>query len=91
MQHAPPTRSVDLTALGPTLVLAASVILAIRTARREARMDAHCADVDLQREIEYALDLANRVVMQATVKHASLFRQRVEEFTTGVVEEDVRL
>ncbi len=29
------------------------------------------ADVDLQREIEYALDLVNRVVMQATSKHAS--------------------
>ena len=91
MSSYPPNRSIDLASLGPCLVIGACVILAIRTARRDARMDAHTADVDLKREIEYALDLANRVMMYATGRHASLFRHKTEPFTTGVVQEDVQL
>ena len=91
MGSIPPTRSVDTSALGPCLVIGACVILAIRTARREARIDANCAEMDWQQEIDLAITLANKVMIYATSKHASLFRQRVEPFTTGVVEEDIRL
>lgn len=90
MGSTPPDRSVDVSALGPTLVIGACVILAIRTARRDSLLDAHSAQVEWQREIEFAIALANRVVMQATVRHPSSFRQKVTEFTTGVVEEDLR-
>ena len=91
MSTHPPDRSVDLAALGPILIQGACTILAIRTARRDARLDAHAAEVEWQQEIDFALALANRVIMSATGKHASLFRQKVTPFTTGVREEDLQL
>lgn len=91
MSDLPPQRSVDIAALGPILIQGACTILAIRTARRDARLDAHTAQVEWQQEIAFALELANKVIMHATVKHASCFRQKTETFTTGVVEEDIPL
>ena len=75
--------SADVAALGPILIQGACTILAIRTARRDARLDAHTASVEWQQEIAFALDLANRVIMHATAKHASCFQQKVTPFSTS--------
>lgn len=91
MGSQPPDRSIDFQALGPTLVIGACVILAIRTARRDALLDAHAAQIEWQKEIEFALSLVNRVLIHATARHSGLFKQKVTEFTTGVVSDDVRL
>lgn len=85
-------RTIDYSRLGPHLIQAAATILAIRTARREAiRPDAHESAVETEREIDFALLLAARLVTAATVRHANYFRQKVEQFTTGVVDGDIPL
>lgn len=82
-------RKIDYSELGGTLVQAACIILAIRTARREARMDAMTAQPEWDGEVSFALQLARKVLSHATTHDAEFFRQRAVEFTTGVVEEDV--
>lgn len=84
-------REIDYSELGGMLVQSACIILAIRTARRDASMDTMTAQPEWEREISFALDLAGKVLFHATLHKAEFFRQRVVEFTEGVVEEDVQL
>ena len=85
-------REVDLSKLGLALVTGAAVILAIRTARREAvKADPHCSDRDLGNEVDFAVHLVARILATAISRHAEFFEQRVQEFTSGIVDTDVQL
>jgi hypothetical protein len=48
--------------MGPSLLIATCLILAIRTARWPVRSDERVSDMDLEREIEHAAHLAGRVL-----------------------------
>lgn len=91
MASLPSDRRIEYQRLGGALVIGACVILAIRTARRDALLDAMLANRELENEVEFALGLASMVLRRATSKHAEMFHQKTVEFTEGVVEEDVQL
>ncbi len=63
----------DYPRLGPSLLIAASVILAIRTAKWGARQEGTASDRDLDKEVEHAITLANLVLTALLQKKASLF------------------
>lgn len=64
----------DWPKMGPSLLIATCLILAIRTARWPARSsDSTASNVDLEREIEHAAYLAGRVFARLVSKHPSIF------------------
>jgi hypothetical protein len=67
---------IDLPKLGPSLLIASALILAIRTARRVADYDARLGNIDLEKEIDYATGLAHSVLSKLLSKHESVFPQR---------------
>jgi len=69
---------VDLPKLGPSLLIASALILAIRTARWPPDYDAHLSNKSLEKEIEFAIGLANSVLSKLLTKHESIFPQRKE-------------
>jgi len=69
---------VDFPKLGPSLLIASALILAIRTVRRAADYDACLSNKDLEKEIDYAIGLAHSVLSKLLSKHASIFPQRRE-------------
>lgn len=89
MGRPPHDRTVDLQRLGGALVTGASVILAIRTARREPVYDLRDSNRDWDQEIHFAVDLTAALLSYAIAQHAELFRQTAVTFTDGIVEEDI--
>ena len=89
MGRPPHDRTVDLQRLGGALVTGASVILAIRTARREPVFDPRDSNRDWEQEIHFAVDLTAALLSYAIAQHAELFRQTAVKFTDGIVEEDI--
>ena len=64
----------DWPKMGPSLLIATCLILAIRTARWPARSsDSTASNMDLEREIEHAAYLAGRVFARLVSKHPSIF------------------
>ena len=65
--------------MGPSLLIASCLILAIRTAKRSPHSaTATTADRDLEVEIEYAIRLAGRVFSMLVGRHPSIFPQKPE-------------
>jgi hypothetical protein len=69
---------IDLPKLGPSLLIASALILAIRTARWTATHDARLSNKDIEKEIDYAISLAQSVLSKLLSKHESLFPRRRE-------------
>ncbi len=66
----------DWPKMGPSLLIATCLILAIRTAKWTVRSaDSTASDVELDREIEHAAHLAGRVFARLVSKHPSIFPQ----------------
>ena len=64
----------DWPKMGPSLLIATCLILAIRTARWSARSgDTPASEMDLGREIEHAAHLAGRVLAKLVSSHPSIF------------------
>ena len=64
----------DWPKMGPSLLIATCLILAIRTARWPGRSaDSTASNADLEREIEHAAYLAGRVFARLVAKHPSIF------------------
>ncbi len=64
----------DWPKMGPSLLIATCLILAIRTAKWAARSsDSTASNVDLETEIEHAAYLAGRVFARLVSKHPSIF------------------
>jgi hypothetical protein len=65
----------DWPKMGPSLLIATSLIVAIRTARRSATHDAMTSNIDLDKEIEYAARVAQSVLSTLIAKYPSIFPQ----------------
>lgn len=61
--------------MGPSLLIATSLILAIRTAKWAARSDNTASNMDLEQEIDHAAHLAGRVLAKLVAWNPSLFPQ----------------
>jgi hypothetical protein len=59
--------------MGPSLLIATCLILAIRTAKWAARSDSTASNTDLETEIDHAADLAGRVLMKLVSASPSIF------------------
>jgi hypothetical protein len=68
----------DWPKMGPSLLIGTCLILAIRTAKWPAIFDERCSEMDLDREIAYAAQLAGRVLAALVGRHESIFPSRME-------------
>jgi hypothetical protein len=68
----------DWPKMGPSLLIATCLIVAIRTAKWPARSDAQLCDQEMNEEIEFAAYTARRVMMLFTTKFETIFPQRKE-------------
>ena len=69
------TQKPDWPKLGPSLVIAASLILAIRTAKWAVRASGTESQPELEREIEHAVYLAGCVLSALVMNKPGLFPQ----------------
>ena len=68
----------DWPKLGPSLLIASCLILAIRTAKWAASHDSKFSNSDLNKEIDYAVSLADSVLSKLLAHKKSLFPQKRE-------------
>ena len=68
----------DWPKMGPSLLVATCLVLAIRTARRPAVFDAGFSDTDLDAEIQYSIHLARRVLSILMKHEPAIFPRRKE-------------
>jgi hypothetical protein len=68
----------DWPKLGPSLLIASCLILAIRTAKWAASHDSKLSNSDLSKEIDYAVSLADSVLSKLLAHKNSLFPQKRE-------------
>jgi hypothetical protein len=59
--------------MGPSLLIATCLIVAIRTAKWPARCDTSFSGADLNDEIHFAANVASRVMMTLIGKYESIF------------------
>jgi hypothetical protein len=64
--------------MSPSLLIGTCLILAIRTAKWPASFNERCSEMDLDREIAYAAQLAGRVLAVLVGRHESIFPSRME-------------
>jgi hypothetical protein len=70
------TQATDWPKLGPSLVIASSLILAVRTAKWPPREnDSKLSDRDLEIEVDNAIYLAGRVLSALVTRQETLFPQ----------------
>jgi hypothetical protein len=62
--------------MGPSMLIATCLILAIRTAKWPARVLETASDTDLDSEIEYAHKLVSRMFSTLITKHPVMFPQK---------------
>ena len=75
--------------MGPSLLIATCLIVAIRTAKWTPRGDQMLSDQDLNNEIDFAVHIADRVLARLMTKCETLFPQRKVPWYQAS-EEDVR-
>jgi hypothetical protein len=68
----------DWPKMGPSLLIATAVILAIRTAKWPAVFDKSTSHPELDREIDFAAHLARSVLSRLMAKESAVFPQRRE-------------
>jgi len=68
----------DWPKLGPSLLIASCLILAIRTAKWATSHDSKYSNADLNKEIDYAVSLADSVLSKLLAHKNSLFPQKRE-------------
>ena len=68
----------DWPKLGPSLLLATCLILAIRTAKWLPKSDAGLSERDLEKEIDYAVHLSRRVLSALVSRCESIFPHKRE-------------
>lgn len=68
----------DFSRMGPTLLIAAALILAIRTARWPATLEEKLVSPGLDQEIDYAVLLATRTLSRLLRQKESMFPSRRE-------------
>lgn len=85
-------RGPDWPKLGPSIIIATALIVAIRTSKWVAKSstDAQFSDVDveLDKEVNFAARISIRVMHELLRRHESLFTERVVPIYEGGSEED---
>ena len=66
-------KEVDYQKLGPALLIASSLVLAVRTARWPATHSEGLADVDWQKEVEHSACVARTMLTHLTSRFPNLF------------------
>jgi hypothetical protein len=69
-------REVDYQKLGPALLIASSLFLAIRTSHWDPTHSDGLANVEWDREVEHSVRIAKIVLSQLTSKHPDLFQSK---------------
>lgn len=69
-------KEVEQERLGPTLAIAASLVLGIRTAKWPATHGEGLSDAEWDKEIEHSVRIARTVLTHLTTRHPDLFRSR---------------
>lgn len=64
---------IDQQKLGPALLIASSLVLAIRTVRWTATHSDGLANVDLEKEVEHSVRIAKIVMSHLTGRYPELF------------------
>ena len=84
---------IDWPKMGPSILIATALIVAIRTAKWAAKAprDPLISDVDsdLDREVSYAARITIRVMHELMKKHERLFPGKREPIFDGVNDEDL--
>ena len=82
-----------LAEMGPSILIATALIVAIRTAKWAAKAagDPLISDVDsdLDREVSYAAKITMRVMHELMKKHEGLFPGKREPIFDGIYDEDI--
>jgi hypothetical protein len=79
-------REVDQQKLGPALLIASSLVLAIRTARWDPTHSDGLANVDLEKEVDHSVRIAKIVMSHLTGRYPELFSLRdVPWYAPGVM------
>jgi len=85
-------RKPDWPKLGPSIIIATALIVAIRTAMWATRASGDVAvsdmDTDLDKEVSFAVRISVRVTHELLRKHASLFPQTKEPIFEAGSDED---
>jgi hypothetical protein len=85
-------RRPDWPKLGPSIIIATALIVAIRTAKWVAKSSADSqfsdVDVELDKEVSFAASISLRVMHELLRRHESLFPQRVVPVYEAGSEED---
>ncbi|HWY70453.1 MAG TPA: hypothetical protein VNX88_17430 [Terriglobales bacterium] len=68
----------DWPKMGPSLLIATALIVAIRTAKWSATIDARNSNCELDKEIDFAANLARRVLSTLMKLSPSIFPSRKE-------------
>jgi hypothetical protein len=89
------TKGPDWPKLGPSILIATALIVAIRTAKWAAKKagDAKLSDVDveLDAEVSYAARIVIRVMHELLRKHEGLFPQKLEPvYEASSPDEDIQ-
>jgi hypothetical protein len=66
----------DWPKMGPSLLIATCLILAIRTAKWPARTKRMLSDSELNQEVDFAEYLAQKVLSHLMSRHEAIFPQR---------------
>ena len=69
-------REVDQRKLGPALLIASSLVLAIRTARWSPTHSDGLANADLETEVEHSVRVAKIIMSHLTGRYPELFQQK---------------
>jgi hypothetical protein len=69
-------REVDFQKLGPALVIASSLVLAIRTARWPATYSDGLANMEWEKEVEHSVRIAKTVLSHLTTRSPDLFQMK---------------
>ena len=85
-------RRPDWPKLGPSIIIATALIVAIRTAKWVAKSSADAqfsdVDVELDKEVSFAARISIRVMHELLRKHESLFPQRIVPIYDAGSQED---
>lgn len=69
-------KEVDYQKLGPALLIASSLVLAVRTARWPATHSDRLADVDWHKEVEHSARIAKVMLTHLTSRYPNLFSSK---------------
>jgi hypothetical protein len=77
----------DWPKMGPSLLIATCLIVAIRTAKWSATIDAKNSNCELDKEIRFAASIAQRVLSALQSAHPSIFPRRKEPWYKATSED----